>query len=274
MTTDWPARLRVLSLNLWGQFGDWEKRRTVLQDGLRELNPDLAAFVEANCTADYDQVADLLESGYHIAHAQIRARDGAGISIASRWPIGELHELDLHLNSRPDPDFPCATLAAEISVPGQIGQVLFVNFLPSWELHYEAEREIQAVATARFIDEVLAGRDMHAILAGDLDADPAAGSIRFWTGRQALDGMSVCYRDAWDSVHPGEAGHTFTPDHPLVADAAPDWPFRRIDYIFVRSGEHAGSTLAIKDAQLAFDKAVDGVWASDHIGVVADLAAR
>lgn len=273
MTTDRPERLRVLSLNLWGQFGEWEKRRTVLQDGLRELNLDLAAFIEANRTADYDQVTDLLESGHYIAHARIRARDGAGISIG-RWPITKLHELDLHLNSRPNPDFPCATLAAEISVPGQISQVLFVNFLPSWELDFEAEREMQAVATARFVDEVLGGRQMHVILAGDLDADPDAGSIRFWTGRQALDGMSVCYRDVWESVHPVEAGHTFTPDHPLVTDAAPDWPFRRIDYIFVRCGEHAGSTLAIKDAQLAFDKAVDGVWASDHMGVMADLATR
>jgi hypothetical protein len=39
------------------------------------------------------------------------------------------------------------------------------------------------------------------IVAGDLDADPGSASIRFWTGRQALDGFSVCYRDAWEKVH-------------------------------------------------------------------------
>lgn len=33
-------------------------------------------------------------------------------------------------------------------------------------------------------------------IAGDLNADPAAASVRFWTGRRSLDGSSVCYQDA------------------------------------------------------------------------------
>jgi endonuclease/exonuclease/phosphatase family metal-dependent hydrolase len=59
------------------------------------------------------------------------------------------------------------------------------------------------------------------------------------------------------------------PDNPLVADW--DWPFRRIDYIFVRCDVHGGPTLAIQDCARTFDKPVDDVWASDHFGLVADL---
>jgi endonuclease/exonuclease/phosphatase family metal-dependent hydrolase len=135
----------------------------------------------------------------------------------------------------------------------------------------EYERELQAVQTARLVEETIAGRDLHVVLAGDLDADPDAASVRFWTGRQALSGMSVCYRDAWESAHPGEPGHTFTPRNPLMADR--DWPFRRIDYLFVRCGEHGGPTLDITACALAFDEPRDGVWASDHFGIVADLSA-
>jgi endonuclease/exonuclease/phosphatase family metal-dependent hydrolase len=51
-----------------------------------------------------------------------------------------------------------------------------------------------------------------------------------------------------------------------------DWPFRRIDYVFVRCGVHGGPTLDITSCALAFDVPRDGVWASDHFGVVADLA--
>ena len=51
-----------------------------------------------------------------------------------------------------------------------------------------------------------------------------------------------------------------------------DWPFRRIDYILVGCGD-AGPTLRIVACGLAFDAPRDGVWASDHIGVIADLAA-
>ena len=51
----------------------------------------------------------------------------------------------------------------------------------------------------------------------------------------------------------------------------PDWPFRRIEYILVRCGEHGGPTLVVRDCRLAFAEAVDGVWASDRFGVLADL---
>jgi endonuclease/exonuclease/phosphatase family metal-dependent hydrolase len=54
-----------------------------------------------------------------------------------------------------------------------------------------------------------------------------------------------------------------------VAD--PDWPFGRIDYVFVRCGVHGGPTMRIKRCERFLDRPVDGVWASDHFGVFADL---
>ncbi len=56
------------------------------------------------------------------------------------------------------------------------------------------------------------------VLAGDFTADPDSAGVRFLSGRQSLDGTSVCYRDAWESANPGEPGETFTPRNPLVAD--------------------------------------------------------
>ena len=53
-----------------------------------------------------------------------------------------------------------------------------------------------------------------------------------------------------------------------------DWALelgRRIDYVFVRCVEH-GPTLDVVSCERAFAEPVDGVWASDHFGVVADLA--
>ena len=90
--------------------------------------------------------------------------------------------------------------------------------------------------------------------------------MRFWTGRQSLDGTSVCHRDAWARIHPGEPAPTFTPDeNPLVAD--PDWPFRAIDHILVRCGEHGGPTLPIHACRRIFDDPP----ASDHFGLLAEL---
>ena len=130
----------------------------------------------------------------------------------------------------------------------------------------ENERELQAVMVARKVEEVREGRDLHVVIAGDMDADPSSSSIRFWTGRQPLSGMSVCYRDAWEARHPDERGET------VNFAAHEDWPFRRIDYILVRCGEHGGPTLPITRCERWMDRPVDGLSASDHFGVVADLA--
>lgn len=262
--------LRVVALNLWGVRGDWPARREVLARGLRDLRPDLVAFVEAIVTAEYDQVEDLLGSEFHVAHQEGREPDGQGASIASRWPLRDVTEVDLNVTPR-TADFACTTLAAIVDAPEPFGELLFADHVPNWQMDFERERELQALAAARHLEKMVGTRrPRHVILAGDLTADPKSAGVRFLTGHQSLDGTSVCYRDAWESVHPGDPGETFTPRNPLVADW--DFPFRRLDYVLVRCGEHGGPTLEIRGCERIFDEPVNGVWASDHFGVCADLA--
>ena len=81
----------------------------------------------------------------------------------------------------------------------------------------------------------------------------------------------MAYQDAWETSRASDAGHTFSPSNPLVR--AGDMPLelgRRIDYIMIRSGIH-GPTLDVADCRRVLSKAVAGVWASDHFGVMADL---
>jgi endonuclease/exonuclease/phosphatase family metal-dependent hydrolase len=280
--------MRVLTQNLWGDYyplegpgtgkarpgeepAAWSDRRAVLADGLRALDPDLAAFQEAISRNGYDQVADLLGPGYHLAHQSRQEADGSGVTLASRWPLGQVHEVDLQLTPRTK-GFLSVALVAEIEVPPPIGPLLFVNHKPNFELHLEHERGLQAVATASFVERLVAERERHVVVAGDFDATPDSASLRFWRGRQGLEGTSVCYRDAWEHTHGDEPGHTFTPETPLVAEGT--WPLdrgRRIDYVLVRCAEH-GPSLDITACARTFEQPVDGVWGSDHFGVVADLA--
>lgn len=275
--------VRVATLNLWGRRGAWEERRRVLVEGFRELEPDLVAFQEAVVGGNYDQVADVLGDGYHLAHQTDREadrggdiEDGQGISIASRWPLGEVWEPDLNVTPRTE-DFTCGIIIAEVLAPEPIGKLLFVNHLPNWQLTFEHERELQTVIAARAIEGIATARDrLHVVLAGDLDATPEAASVRFLRGLQSLGGMSVCYRDAWGSTHPGKPGHTFTAENPLVTAENWDWELelgRRIDYVMVRCSDH-GPTLDIRACERIFDEPVDGAWGSDHFGVVADLSAQ
>ena len=237
------------------------------------------AFQEAITDDGYDQVVDVLDSQYRVVHQTVGlVGDGKGVAIASRWPLSEVREVDLHLTPR-TAGFPCVTLLAEVLAPDPVGRLLFANHLPSFQLGFELERELQAAAAARAIEEFTSGREVHVVLAGDFDAVPDASSVRFWSGRQSLDGTSVCYRDAWESTHAEEKGHTFSPSNPLVGSSCSPLVVdgetaielgRRIDYIFVRCGDH-GPTLDVAACELAFDRPVDGVWASDHFGVIAEL---
>jgi endonuclease/exonuclease/phosphatase family metal-dependent hydrolase len=267
----------MVSQNVWGRRGAWAERRAVLRDGLHALRPDLVALHETIQNDEYDQVGDLLGPDFHVAHQTAReppqggdVEEGQGFSIASRWPLGAVRELDLHVTPR-TADFACSLLAAEILVPEPIGPLLFVFHNPSWRLDFSYEREMQAVAAARFVESLVEQGARHVVMVGDLDADPVSSTTRFWTGRQSLDKISVCYRDVWESTHPGDPGHTFTPHNPLLRDR--DWPFRRIDYLFVRCDDR-GPTLDIAACERIFDEPIDGVWASDHFGLVADLTVR
>lgn len=241
----------------------------MLREGFRKLSPDVVTFQESVVTDDYDQVADILGPEYHVVHQGGRSADGAGASIASVWPIERVDELALPATPRMDPAEPWIGSVAVAHVSGT--PLMVVNHKPAWQFGFERERELQAVATARFVEELVGRReDVHVILSGDFDATPESASMRFWRGMQSLDGLSVSYHDSWDEVEQRSAGHTFTPANPLVRAGSMGYVGRRIDYVMVRC-DARGPTLEAAACFLAFDKPVDGVWASDHFGVVADL---
>jgi hypothetical protein len=98
------------------------------------------------------------------------------------------------------------------------------------------------------------------------------GTVLAVCGRQSLDGLSVAYHDAWESIHSAEPGHTFAADNALTRAGEMSLEIgRRIDYILVRCGI-PGPTLDVIESRRMFGQEVDGACASDHYGVVADLA--
>jgi len=157
----------------------------------------------------------------------------------------------------------------EIDTP--VGTVVVAHHKPSWPFPFEHEREQQAVLVARSLEDHIASRDAHAVVLGDFDATPDSASLSFWRGRRPVDGFSVCYQDVWEYAHPGDPGYTFELTNPLVREGEVATAVtRKIDYILVRSLLH-GPTLEAAHCQRVLDRPVNGVWASDHFGVLADL---
>lgn len=262
------ASLRVLTMNVLGPVhAEWRRRREVIGTSLHRLGPDVVALQEITA----EDAADLLGPDYALLPHPGADANGIGAVLGARWPIRWIRTVDLHVTDRVELPWSAAVLA-EVDLPAPIGPVLVVHHKPTWEAGAARERELQAVATACAITEETAGVDRHVILLGDFDEAPDGAALRFWTGRQSLEGMSVAYRDAWEVVHPDEPGHTFTPVNPLVTRGEmPLTTGRRIDHILVGCAPH-GPTLQVLDCSLVLDQPVDGMWASDHFGVVATLA--
>lgn len=268
------TRLRVLTLNVLGYpHASGRERHEILERGLDDLRPDVVALQEITLTDELDQVRDLLGPDVEVVRHPNPSDDGVGACLASRWPLRHIATLDLNLVDEHDPLPWAAAVVVEVAVPEPLGPILVVHHKPDWHLHHELVREKQALAVARLVEELTADRPpMPVILLGDLDAAPDTASIRFLTGRQSLGDLSVRYEDTWEAVHAGEPGHTFTPVNALVRGGeVPLERGRRIDYVMIRSGPH-GPPLQTADCRLVFDRPLDGVWASDHFGVLADLA--
>jgi endonuclease/exonuclease/phosphatase family metal-dependent hydrolase len=261
------ASLRVLTMNVLGPANpDWERRSALVAETLRRLDADVVALQEVP-VAD-GTVEELLGPGHTVTPFSRAADDGVGGVLATRAPHRVLEEIDQRCTPRAQ-DLPwCATLVVEVDTP--VGRTLVAHHKPSWQFGYEVEREQQALAAARAVER-LAGRADHAVILGDLDATPDAASTLFWRGRRSLDGTSVCFQDAWETVHPTDPGFTFDARNPLVrAGEVATAVSRRIDWVLVRSGVH-GPTLQVRSCARVLDEPVGGVWASDHFGVVADL---
>jgi endonuclease/exonuclease/phosphatase family metal-dependent hydrolase len=135
-------------------------------------------------------------------------------------------------------------------------------------------RERQAIAIADL--DARHRRKLPTIVAGDFNAAPDAASIRYLTGKQSLAGRSVLYHDAWAIAGTGD-GHTWSVDN-RNAKAGIDEIIgqpryrERFDYVFVGSWDaHPEGRAQIQSAALAFNEPIDGIWASDHFGVVVDI---
>jgi endonuclease/exonuclease/phosphatase family metal-dependent hydrolase len=272
------VRLRILTINVQNDEGD-PRRLGLLNRELRRVDPDVVALQEVVRTAGRDQLGEILEgTGLHgthqaeaLAYAPTWADRYGGSAVATRWPHRVLEALDLRLSEATD--VPWCTLAVSVPLPGE-GDLLFLAATASWRLDAESARERQALALTD-LDARHRGA-LPTIIAGDFNATPDAASIRYLAGLQSLAGRSAHYHDAWAVAGDGP-GHTWTVDNPNTRDVIdqivrqPNHR-RRVDYVFTGSWHgHPKAHCRIRAATLAFDRPVDGVWPSDHLGVVVDV---
>jgi endonuclease/exonuclease/phosphatase family metal-dependent hydrolase len=279
------ADLRVATLNIWGRSGNWPARREVLRQRIAELGVDVLGLQEVEELVGPDgtasnQAEELAQTlGFHLAYgiSFSRPHPGGGTrhfgnAVLSRFPISRSERSPLPEAVR---DEPRSVLFAVVDAP--FGQVPIVATHLAWRLDNSAGRVKQVVELAQICERLWPERSEHdeddptyfpVVVLADLNAEPGSDELRYLTGLTSLGARGVRYADAWRYGGAGP-GYTYDPLNRYAAEAHEH--ARRIDYVLIRGPGDGGTGLPC-EPRLAFTEHLDGVYASDHFGVVVDLA--
>jgi endonuclease/exonuclease/phosphatase family metal-dependent hydrolase len=265
-------RLRVATLNVWNRGGPWERRLDLIRREIERLAPDLVGLqevlrLEAPRACQAEEIARGL--GYEVAFGPAQDAGGGlwlGNAVLSRFPIRRARHWALPVQREDDAR---SLLGAWVDAP--CGEVPFFVTHLSWRLHEESVRleQVREIA-ARILAEAPVGSSFPPLLVGDFNAEPESDSIRYLRGLAVVEGRSVYFADAygWRGEPPG---YTFDGRiNPFAGEVHE--PPRRLDYVFVRGPEIHGRG-EVLFAALAWNRPEDGVYPSDHFGVVADVRA-
>ena len=261
---------RVLTWNVWWQFGPWRERQPAILATLREQNADIVFLQEVWAQEGGLDQADWLaeELNMYVARTEGPWYDegvSLGNAILSRWPIVRwaVHRL-------PDvtgaPSYRRAVVA-QLDTP--YGRWWTVCTHLDYRFDQSATRMAQCEALSAIVDSLREEPEVETpvIVAGDFNSVPDSDEIRMLTGRREPAVPGLVFTDLWEVAGEGD-GMTWRRDNPYIADST--WPNRRLDYLFV-SWPRPRPIGNPSRVWLAGVEQVGGVQPSDHAAVVADI---
>jgi endonuclease/exonuclease/phosphatase family metal-dependent hydrolase len=263
------STLKVVTLNLWGEQPPFERRMEVAVEGLRALAPDVIGLQEVRqVPGKVPNTAATLAAALGMQHyfepATPWGGGDEGIAILSRHPIvaRRAHELPHALPTE-------RRLVLGVSVETEAGNVDVWTTHLNYRLTHGDKREDQVVA----IDEHIAAEKsaLPRILCGDFNATPDSDEIRFLRGLHTAGGRRTFWQDAWERRHGRSDGFTWARANPYTMRLRWLERDRRLDYIFVSPLMLDGRGV-VRDCRIVLDQpAADGVLASDHFGLFAEV---
>ena len=244
--------LRVMTYNIYGARATSPANAADLDaiaEVIRRQNPDFVTLNEVDVFTnrtgkDVHQARDLAEKlgmEWHFSKAIDRDGGEYGDAVLSKYPILEKRSYRLPCAAeQPGEDRALCVIRVQID-----GKDLYVASTHLDHLSGDASRLVQAAEIRRIRDTELEG-DL--ILCGDLNAIPSSNVIATMTSFLTNTGPIDQY--------------TFPSDDPS----------RKIDYIMYAPIEHFG----VQNCQVVSrgDQQIDGVDASDHRPVIADIRFR
>lgn len=270
-------RTQLVTWNLWWRFGPWRERGPAIEDALRAAAPDVVTSQEVHRGEDADQLASLAGAlGLaHLAWSPNRlpgrwrwrgddadAHAEVGVAVLSRWPLH--HETEAAL---PDAGAePEGRTALGVVVDHPDGPLPLVTTHLSSSPAGSAVRVEQVRAVAQLVQRLRERVDasLPPVVTGDFNAEPESDEMRLLGGHLTAPAVpDLVLVDAWRLGRPVDAGYTWRRENPYLGPGNPD---ARIDHVLVGLG-----TAVVHLGLVGAAAGPDGVWPSDHAGVLVDL---
>ena len=244
--------MRILTLNTWQERGDWQKRWEVTFEGIRHLQPDIIGFQEL-FNGSWAQEVQKRTGLTHLLFKD----EKHGVVLYTRYLVREWGTETL--SQSPLEEYRRYGLRAKLDVKGH--PLLVLNTHLSWMLEDGGSRMKQTEELLQLLDEKAPNTET--IMMGDLNAPRHSSEISRFIEKGN-------FRDLFFEKHPKERGYTWDNRNPYVAGAEHGLPDRRIDFILARNSDKLLKQLV--SCEIVFTKPnPQGVWASDHYGVLAEF---
>lgn len=272
-----------MTWNVQGRVGDWTRRHAALRSEIERTAPDVLTVQESWVEPGGATQAAVLaeELGLHA----VTAADLAGFdrypeatywvvnAVLSRWPLS-IERLCPLPDESGEPTWRHVLVARVHRPDAEGGPFIAAGTHLEHGLENSQRRNVQLSALVTHLAEVLGDpaqrrEALPAVLAGDLNCTPESDEYRRATGLApgAVPGFTLV--DAWTAAGNTDPGHTWSARNPLVPRRAIH-PHRRLDYVMVSTPRRSGAG-HVHACSLAGTAAADGVWASDHFAVVAEV---
>ncbi|MHB0939344.1 MAG: endonuclease/exonuclease/phosphatase family protein [Armatimonadota bacterium] len=250
------ARLKVMTLNLWGFRGDWTARRDRLLLFLQNEEIDVLLLQEVEQRPwrmhQAEEIAYL--TGYGMMYAPAHRffplpLVSNGLAILSRYPMTNPLTREVCASAGM-----FASGAGERRVTQRVELGLDSLSVVLYNTHFPLDPKARIPAAQRLWEQVAQEEAVLVIVGGDFNAPPSENSIAFLQGKIDVAGKRGGLVDAWHTAGIGPP-ETFPSAEPRA----------RIDYLFYQ----AEPSVVVQEARVVGRRPVE---MSDHAAVIATFS--
>lgn len=246
-----------MTLNIWNYTRPWPLRRERIANLILAHSPDVVALQETRHDWRFerglgqgDQLAEL--TGYHAAwltgqvYVPLLRVDEGLTTLTREKPLGVI-EAKLQRDPRDHRDEnQRVCLGVVVQYAGKEVHAYNTHFSLSSAGRISNAREVSRLVA-------LESPDVPAVLMGDLNAEPAEPAIH-----ALLNSEDAAFFDCWTRANGDAPGYTYRSGRAV----------KRIDYVLGRQ------FATVQQAVIVGDDANDGIYPSDHLGILVDLETR